>query len=88
VINVSSEDVDISIALGLCRLLAVETSNPHAEFVAVSPTVEMTAALTNTAAAAFVNAPGPFESFTPVEIKAPHNRLVVQTAGLLLLIKK
>lgn len=80
--------VDISIALGLCGLLAVEASKPHAEFAAVSPTIEMTAALTNTAAAVFTNAPSPFESFTPVEIRIPYDRLVVQTAGLLLLIKK
>ena len=76
------------VVLGLCGLLALESSNPHASFVVVSPTIEMTAALTNTTAAAFFSAPGPFKSFTPVEIKIPHDRLVIQTAGLLFPIKQ
>ena len=80
---------NIPLALGLCGLLAVETSGPHAEFVAVSPTIGIvSAAFTNTAAGMLVSAPKPFETLTPVEIKIPQDRLVVQTAGLLPSIKK
>jgi len=81
--------IDIPVALGLCGLLAFEATKPHAEFVAVSPTIEIAAAaFTNTAAAVSVSVPGSLETFTPVKIKIPYNRLVVQTAGLLLPIRK
>jgi hypothetical protein len=87
--NRSKKYINGPIALCLCGLLAAETSKPHAEFVAVSPTIQITAvALSNTAAATFVSPSGNFESFTPVEIKIPHDRLVLQTTGLLLPIAK
>jgi hypothetical protein len=81
--------IDIPLALGLCGLLAVEISKQHAEFVAVSPTIDIVgAAFTNTAAGMLVSVPQSLESLTSVEIKIPQHRLLVQTTGLLLSIKR
>jgi hypothetical protein len=82
------KEVVLPLTFGLCGLLVFETSKPHAGFIAVSPTVHVGAALSSTAAATMVTRSGAFENFTPAEMRIPHDRLVVQTAGPLLPIKK
>jgi hypothetical protein len=77
-----------SIALGLSAGLLAgevfgESALTHGEFVAVSPTPMPNVAVTNTTAAVISSR---FESFRPVEVKIPQDRLVVNTAGLMLVV--
>jgi len=82
--------VEIPIVVGLVGLLVgdvVAETLPHGEFVAVSPSPMMNIAVSNAAAstisASYLGA-SYFESFTPVEVKIPHDHLVVDPIGLVL----
>jgi hypothetical protein len=70
------------VVLTLSGALAAELwlgeSQPHAEFLAVAPSAGFNSniAMSNTASVQV------FDAYTPVELKRPHDRLVVQTIEL------
>ena len=71
------------ITVGLLADELLGEGNPHAEFVAVSPTSFSNISM-GTSTVNVVVYDSEFSNFTPVEWKIPQQRAVVQTAGLVL----
>jgi len=76
----------IPIAVGVSAALLAgealgESTLPHGEFVAVSPTPMPNVALTNTTAAQMGHS---FDNYISVEWKIPQDHLVVNVRGLVL----